>query len=34
MADQWKQEIEEIEQQIQASTGDVRVYLKENHNGC
>lgn len=28
MADQWKQEIEEIEQQIQASTGDVRVYLK------
>lgn len=28
MADQWKQEIEEIEQQIKASSGDVRVYFK------
>lgn len=28
MANQWKQEIEEIEQEIKASSGDVTVYLK------
>lgn len=28
MADQWKQEVEELEQRIEVTSGDVRVYFK------